>query len=71
MLSEEEQGGFRVGGEEDDEGGGLMSSAYLGDMDEDELALESERLKRESNKAQRDAETVTDEMKEEVRRFFL
>lgn len=61
----EEQGGFVGGG-----GGGegdLSNSAYLGDMDEDELAQESDRLKRESNRAQRDAETVTEEMKEEVR----
>ena len=59
----EEQGGFVGGG---GGGGGLSSSSYLGDMDEDELGQESERLKRESNRAQRDAETVTEEMKEEV-----
>ena len=35
-------------------------------MDEEELGAESERMRREGNKAQRDAETVTDEMKEEV-----
>lgn len=46
-----------------------LGVAYLGDMDEEELAEESEKLKRESNRAQRDAETVTDEMKEEVRVF--
>lgn len=64
----EEQGGFVGGGGGGGEGGeGLMSSSYLGDMDEDELAQESDRLKRESNRAQRDAETVTEEMKEEVR----
>lgn len=44
-----------------------LGVAYLGGMDEEELEEESEKLKRESNRAQRDAETVTDEMKEEVR----
>lgn len=56
--------------EEIDEGGfaGEMGSmSYLGEMDEDELGREADRLKRERNRAQRDAETVTDEMKEEVR----
>lgn len=50
-------------------GGGVLvgSSSYLGEMDEDELAEESERLQREGNRAKRDAETVTEEMKDEVR----
>lgn len=47
--------------------GDALGAAYLGDMDEEELGEESERLRRESNRGQRDAETVTDEMKEEVR----
>ena len=58
-----------TGGGSDEPGGfagDLLDVAYLGDMDEEELAEESEKLKRESNRAQRDAETVTDEMKEEV-----
>lgn len=59
-------------GQGNDEGyaggdGGWGDMAYLGDMDEEELAAESEKLRRESHRAQRDAETVTDEMKEEVR----
>lgn len=53
-----------------DEGGaggeGWGGMDYLGEMDENELALETEKLRRESHRAQRDAETVTDEMKEEV-----
>ncbi|CAM9833201.1 unnamed protein product, partial [Ectocarpus sp. 13 AM-2016] len=43
-----------------------MGTSHLEGMDEDELEEESEKLKREGNKAQRDAETVTEEMKEEV-----
>ncbi|CAM9742641.1 unnamed protein product, partial [Ectocarpus fasciculatus] len=46
--------------------GAMMGTSYLEGMDEDELEEESEKLKREGNKAQRDAETVTEEMKEEV-----
>lgn len=64
--------GGGLGGGNDEAGGFAGHSlgvAYLGDMDEDELEEESEKLKRESNRAQRDAETVTDEMKEEVMSF--
>lgn len=50
------------------DGAGAMGTSYLEGMDEDELEEESEKLKREGNKAQRDAETVTEEMKDEVRR---
>lgn len=65
-----ESGAARIRGREaveftsQDFQGGDMS--YLGGMDEDELEEESEKLKREINRAQRDAETVTDEMKEEA-----
>ena len=64
--------GGELGGGNDEPGGFAEPSlgvAYLGDMDEEELEEESEKLKRESNRAQRDAETVTDEMKEEVTCF--
>ncbi|CAN0110033.1 unnamed protein product, partial [Ectocarpus sp. 8 AP-2014] len=56
-------GGIEANGD----GEGVMGTSYLEGMDEDELEEESEKLKREGNKAQRDAETVTEEMKEEVR----
>ncbi|CAM9623755.1 unnamed protein product [Ectocarpus sp. 6 AP-2014] len=55
-------GGIEANGD----GEGVMGTSYLEGMDEDELEEESEKLKREGNKAQRDAETVTEEMKEEV-----
>ncbi|CAM9837269.1 unnamed protein product [Scytosiphon promiscuus] len=60
------QGEEPQGGREGVGGALISSSSYLGEMDEEELAEESERLQREGNRAKRDAETVTEEMKDEV-----
>lgn len=57
------------GGVDEMEADDAEDVSRLVDMDEEELAVESERLRRDGNKARRDAETVTDEMKEEVKGF--